>query len=95
MSLARVQQCPGRNAADMEAGAAGTIAGVDERDFEALVAARKGGGVTAGAAAEDEQLRVEKFGHERILRGKRGMKRGGLSATVYLTGRTAQRRRCS
>ena len=47
---------------------AGATAGVDEGHLEALVGGEERRGVTAGAAAEDDELRFEDFGHDRILR---------------------------
>ena len=56
MSLAACKQRLGRNAADVQAGAAGPFAGVDQRDLHALVGGEKGRGVAAGAAAEDDEV---------------------------------------
>ena len=63
--LGGVQQRLGRDAADVQAGAAGPLAGVDERDLEAVVGGEERGGVAAGAAAEDEELRFDGFRHGR------------------------------
>src|SRR5262249_12030501 len=68
--LGGVQQRLGRDAADVQAGAAGPVTGVDERDLEALVGGEEGGGVAAGAAAEDGELRFNHFGHGWTLRAE-------------------------
>ena len=61
--LGGVQHRLGGNAADVQAGAAGTLAGLDQRDLDAVVGGQEGRGVTAGAAAENDELGVDCFRH--------------------------------
>ena len=56
--LGGVQQRLGRDAADVQAGAAGAFARLDQGDRDAVVGGEEGGRVAAGAAAEDEELGV-------------------------------------
>jgi hypothetical protein len=52
-----------RNAADVQAGAADLRGGVDECDFLTFVGGEEGGGVAAGAGAEDDELGIDCFWH--------------------------------
>src|SRR5262249_26287332 len=61
--LGGVQERLGRNAADMQTGAAGLLAGVDESDLHALIGGVEGGGVAAGTAADDDEFGFVDFGH--------------------------------
>ncbi len=52
------------NAAHMKAGAAGPLAGIDHGDLQALVGSQEGGGIAAGAAAQDDKLGFCSIWHE-------------------------------
>ena len=56
-----------RDAAAVEADAAELGVFIDERDFDPVVGGVQGGRVSAGAAADDQQLRFANVGHE-VLR---------------------------
>src|SRR5262249_57499555 len=56
--LGGVQHGLGWDAADVQTGAAGALARLDQGDFEAVVGGEEGGGVTAGATAEAAALGV-------------------------------------
>ena len=55
VEIGRLEHRLGRDAADMEARAADLV-GVDEGDLEAKLAGPEGGGVAAGAGAQDDQV---------------------------------------
>ena len=56
MQLRDVQQRLRRNAAAIDADAAGVHLGIDERDAQPEVGGEKRGGVAAGPAADDDEL---------------------------------------
>ena len=53
---ARVQQRLGRNAADVQAGAAELGVFLDDRGLQAVLAGANGRGVAAGTAPDDDQV---------------------------------------
>src|SRR4051812_16055774 len=57
-----VQEGLGRNATHMQARAAGLGKGIDEDRFNIAISGEKRGGITAGAAAKDEKIRLDR-GH--------------------------------
>ena len=59
--LGGVQQRLRRDAADVQAGAAGLGRGVDERDFMPAIGGEKGGGVPAGTAAEGRGVACQRY----------------------------------
>ena len=56
-----MQQCLGRNAADVQTNAAEPRILFDESDFFALVRGIKRGGVAAGAGAENDNFSADRF----------------------------------
>src|SRR5262249_17993860 len=54
--LGGVQDCLGRDATDVQTRPAGSLARLNKSDLEAVIRREEGRRVTAGAAAEDEEL---------------------------------------